>query len=117
TNQYFWAALILWTVTCVHGTLVGTDLPYYCKYIFGNDSWMYSVLYLAEAGTLVVGAMLCPLLLNRFSKRDLSLWGCVLAVAAHATLLLNPHSFTLALVSSIVRALGEAPLTALVFGM
>lgn len=117
TNQYFWAALILWTVTCVHGTLVGTDLPYYCKYIFGNDSWMYSVLYLAEAGTLVVGAMLCPLLLNRFSKRDLSLWGCVLAVAAHATLLLNPHSFTLALVSSIVRALGEAPLTAVVFGM
>lgn len=117
SNKYFWAALVLWTVTCVHGTLVGTDLPYYCKYIFGNDSWMYSVLYLAEAGTLVVGAMLCPLLLTRFSKRDLSLWGCILAVIAHATLLFNPHSFSLALVSSIVRALGEAPLTAVVFGM
>ncbi|MGN1007495.1 MAG: MFS transporter [Butyricicoccus sp.] len=117
TNKYFWAVLILWTVTCVHGTLVGTDLPYYCKYLFGNDSWMYSTLYLAEAGTLVIGAMLCPLLLNRFSKRDLALWGCVIAVAAHAVLIVNPRSFTLALVSSIVRALGEAPLTAIVFGM
>ncbi len=117
TNRYFWAVLLLWTVTCVHGTLVGTDLPYYCKYLFGNDTWMYSVLYLAEAVTLVAGAMLCPLLLTRFTKRDLSLWGCILAVVAHATLILNPQSFSLALVSSIVRALGEAPLTAVVFGM
>lgn len=117
TNQYFWSALILWTVTCVHGTIVGTSLPYYCKYIFGNDSWMYSVLYLAEAGTLVLGAMLCPVLLRRFGKRDLSLAGAVIAVAAHMALLLNPHSFAWALVTSIVRALGEAPLTAVVFGM
>ena len=117
TNRYFWAVLLLWTVTCVHGTLVGTDLPYYCKYLFGNDTWMYSVLYLAEAVTLVAGAMLCPLLLTRFTKRDLSLWGCILAVVAHATLILNPQSFSLALVSSIMRALGEAPLTAVVFGM
>lgn len=116
-NKYFWAVLILWTVTCVHGTLVGTDLPFYCKYLFGNDQWMYSALYLAEAGTLVIGAMLCPLLLNRFTKRDLALYGCILAVAAHATLLIDPRNFTLALVSSIVRALGEAPLTAIVFGM
>lgn len=117
TNQYFWSALILWTVTCVHGTIVGTSLPYYCKYIFNNDSWMYSVLYLAEAGTLVIGAMLCPMLLRRFGKRDLSLAGAIVAVVAHMALLLNPHNFVWALVTSIVRALGEAPLTAVVFGM
>ena len=33
TNQYFWACLVLWTITCVHSTIVGTALPYYC-----NDS-------------------------------------------------------------------------------
>lgn len=116
-NQYFWSALILWTVTCVHGTIVGTSLPYYCKYIFHNDTWMYSALYLAEAGTLVVGAMLCPLLLRHFGKRNLSLVGAGIAVAAHALFLLNPYSFSWALGTSIVRALGEAPLTAVVFGM
>lgn len=117
TNQYFWAVLILWTVTCVHGAIVGTSLPYYCKYIFHNDAWMYSVLYLAEAGTLVLGAMLCPLLLRRFGKRNISLAGAIIAVAAHAALLLDPFSFSWALITSIVRALGEAPLTAVVFGM
>lgn len=117
TNQYFWSTLILWTVTCVHGTIVGTTLPYYCKYIFGNDTWMYSVLYFAEAGTLILGAMLCPFLLKKMGKRNLSLIGAVIAVASHALLLLNPYSFGWALTTSIIRALGEAPLTAVVFGM
>ncbi|MCP1103583.1 GPH family glycoside/pentoside/hexuronide:cation symporter [Aequitasia blattaphilus] len=117
TNQYFWATLILWTVTCVHGTIVGTSLPYYCKYIFQNDSWMYSALYFAEAGTLVLGAMLCPILLRKMGKRNLSLIGAIIAVVAHALFLLNPGSFGWALGTSIVRALGEAPLTAVVFGM
>jgi len=117
TNQYFWSTLILWTVTCVHGTIVGTTLPYYCKYIFGNDSWMYSVLYFAEAGTLILGAMLCPFLLKKMGKRNLSLIGAVIAVTSHMLLLLNPYSFSWALGTSIIRALGEAPLTAVVFGM
>lgn len=116
-NQYFWSVLILWTVTCVHGTIVGTSLPYYCKYIFHNDSWMYSVLYLAETGTLVIGAMICPMLLRKFGKRQISLVGAIVAVVAHAALMLNPYSFSWALITSIVRALGEAPLTAVVFGM
>jgi len=116
-NQYFWSTLVMWTVTVVHGTIVGTSLPYYCKYIFGNDTWMYSVLYLAEAGTLVIGAMLCPMLLNRYGKRNMSLIGAIVAVAAQAAVLLNPYSFSWLLGTSIIRALGEAPLTALVFGM
>ena len=116
-NPYFWATLILWTVTCVHATLVGTDLPYYCKYIFGNDTWMYSSLYLAENITLIVGAMICPFLLTRFNKRDLSLAGCILAVVGHLLILINPLSYQWSMAVTIIRGLGQAPLTALVFGM
>ncbi len=117
TNGYFWAALLMWTVTCVHITLEGTVLPYYCKYLLHNDSWMYSTMYFAEMIVLVVGALCCPMLLKRFDKRDLSLYGCILAVAAHAVLILNPNSFALALVCVIVRAVGQAPMTTLIFGM
>lgn len=116
-NPYFWATLILWTVTCVHATLVGTDLPYYCKYIFGNETWMYSSLYMAENITLIGGAMLCPLLLKRFNKRDLSLAGCIIAVVAQIAFSLDPGSYQWALIITIVRGIGQAPLTALVFGM
>lgn len=41
----------------------------------------------------------------------------IVAVVAHAALLFNPTNFWWALGTSIVRALGEAPLTAVVFGM
>lgn len=117
TNIYFWATLVLWTVTCVHATIVGTDLPYYCKYVLHNDGWMYSTLFTAEILVMIGGAMVCPFLLNRWNKRDISLAGCILAVVAHVAFLLNPGSFAWALGTSIVRAIGEAPLVALVFGM
>ncbi len=40
-NQYFWAVLILWMMQNVITSITGTILPYYCKYILGNDTWMY----------------------------------------------------------------------------
>lgn len=116
TNPYFWATLILWTVTCVHTTIIGTDLPYYCKYVLGNDN-IYSVIYTAEIVTLIVGALLCPALLKRFNKRDLSLIGCIIVVVAHALILVNPTNVTWVLVMTIIRSLGQAPLTSVVFGM
>ncbi len=116
-NKYFWATLILWTITCVHQTLVGTVTPYYCKYIFGNDSWMYSALYFGESVTLILGAMVCPVLLKHYRKRDISLVGCVVAVVAQLAFFLNPYSYSWMLGTTIVRALGQAPITAIVFGM
>ena len=116
TNPYFWATLILWTVTCVHTTIIGTDLPYYCKYVLGNDD-IYSVIYTAEIVTLIVGALLCPALLKRFDKRDLSLIGCIIVVVAHGLILVNPTNVTWVLVMTIIRSLGQAPLTSVVFGM
>lgn len=116
-NPYFWATLILWTVTCVHATLVGTDLPYYCKYIFGNETWMFSSLYLAENIALIGGAIVCPFLLTRFQKRDLALAGCILAVVAQCLFFINPYSYQWALFITFLRGIGQAPLAALVFGM
>lgn len=115
-NKYFWATLILWTVTVVQQTLVGTLAPYYCKYIFENDN-LYSILYMGENITLIAGALICPSLLKRFGKRDLCLAGCVIAVAAQLALLVNQQSFAWMMGVTIIRAIGQAPITAVIFGM
>ena len=55
-----WAAiavLLLWMFQSTHQAVVGTILPYYCKYVFHNDSWMYSTLYLSETIVLIVGIL------------------------------------------------------------
>ena len=57
------------------------------------------------------------LILKRFNKRDLSLIGCVIVVVSHALILLNPMSFGWVLAMTIIRSLGQAPLTSVVFGM
>lgn len=115
-NPYFWATLILWAVTCIHTTIIGTDLPYYCKYVLGNDG-LYSFIYTAEIVALIVGAFACPMLLKKFNKRDLSLIGCIIVVVAQALILVNPTSFGWLMAMTIIRSLGQAPLTSVVFGM
>lgn len=117
TNQYFWAVLILWMMQNVIYGLTGTILPYYCKYIFGNDTWMYSALYLTETLLIVGATFACPVLLKRFGKRNMSLAGATLALLGQLVFLLNPQSFGWMAMSCVIRAIGLAPLNSIVFGL
>lgn len=116
TNQYFWAVLVLWMMQNVIYGITGTILPYYCKYIFGNGTWMYSTLYLTETLTIVAATFCCPILLKRFGKRDMSLAGACLALVGQLLFFLNPTSFAWMLMSCVIRAIGLAPLNSIVFG-
>ena len=116
-NRYFWAVLILWTLQGTMMTVTGTVLPYYCKYIFGNDSWMYSVLYLVETVSIMVVIMLCPLVRRVLSKSRAILLGGVLGVLAQLVFLASPFSFALCLGTTLVRGIAQAPLSAFIFSM
>lgn len=116
TNQYFWAVLILWMMQNVIYGITGTILPYYCKYIFGNDTWMYSTLYFMETILIVAATFFCPILLKRFGKRNMALGGACLAMAGQLVFLLNPTSFQWMVMSCVIRAIGLAPLNSIVFG-
>ena len=116
-NKYFWCVLVLWTVQVTHMTIIGTSLPYYCKYIFHNDSWMYSVLYFAETIVIILGAMVCPMFIKKWGKRNITLVGAVVAIAAQVCLMLNPNNFYYMFAITLIRSAGVAQLNATVFGM
>lgn len=117
TNQYFWAVLLLWMFQSVSFSVSGTILPYYCKYIFHNDTWLYSALYLTEILTLVVCIFLCAPLIRKFGKRNIALAGSIIALVGHLLYFLNPYSIPWMVMSCVARAVGLAPLNAVVFGM
>ena len=75
------------------------------------------MIYTAEIVSLIVGAIACPMLLKKFNKRDLSLFGCIVVVVAHALIMVNPTNVGWLLAMTIIRSLGQAPLTSVVFGM
>ncbi len=116
-NQYFWAVLFLFALENIHSQVVGIVLPYYCKYLLHNDSWMYSALYFSEIGVIVGVSLICPMLLKRISKRNLALIGSLFACASHLLFLVNPYSFAWIAFTTVLRAIGEAPAYALLFSM
>ena len=117
TNKYFWCVLGLWSIQVIHMTIVGTDLPYYCKYIFKNDSWMYSVLYFMETIIMILGAMAAPAMIKKWGKRNITLAGAILAIVSHMFIFINPHSFAWIFGITLVRSIGVSQLSATIFGM
>ena len=117
TNQYFWAILVLWAMQNGLFTFTGTILPYYCKYIFHDDTWLYSTVYLVETLVLVAGTFCSPMLLKRFGKRNMSLAGAIMAFIGHLIFFLNPYSVQWLFFSCIIRAISLAPFNSVVFGM
>lgn len=117
TNQYFWAVLVLWMFQSVSFGISGTILPYYCKYIFNNDTWMYSALFLTETLVLVVGIFICSPLIKKFGKRNIAFVGGFVALGGQILFFLNPYSFGFMVMSCVTRAIGLAPLNAVVFSM
>jgi GPH family glycoside/pentoside/hexuronide:cation symporter len=114
-NQYFWACLVLWMMQNVIYTVTGTILPYYCKYVFHNDT-LYSSLYLVETLVLVGVTFMSPFLVKRFGKRNISMMGIAFALIGHLAFFLNPGSFAWTLASCIIRGIGLAPLNSIIFG-
>lgn len=115
-NKYFWMAMTIWMMQCIIQMVTGTVLPYYCKYIFHDDS-LFSILLLCEVITTIVCTILfCPKLLKRFGKRNMSLIGVVVALVGHLIYCLNPTSFSWVVFSCIIRGIGFAPLNSVIFG-
>lgn len=115
-NKYFWMAMTIWMMQCIIQMVTGTILPYYCKYIFFDDS-LFSILLLLEVGTTIACTILfCPWLLKKFGKRNMSLIGVGVALAGHLIYCLNPMSFSWVVFSCFIRGVGFAPLNSVIFG-
>lgn len=115
-NKYFLLATGLWTMQACIVSLCGAVLPYYCKYIFFDGS-LYSMFYLVETFTTIVASIfLSPILLKRFGKRDMLLYGIIIAAAGHLLYLLNPYDYNWVMFSCFIRGLCFAPLNSVIFG-
>ena len=115
-NQYFWAVLLLWMFQSVSFGVVGTSLPYFCKWIVKDEN-LYSTLFLVETLTLVGGVFACMPLVKKVGKRNLALIGAAIALAGQLLYIINPTNVGMLFMVSIVRSIGLAPLNAVVFGM
>jgi len=116
TNKYFWMVLLLWMFQSVSFGVIGTILPYFCKWVI-LDQNLYSILFLVETLTLVGCVFICMPLMKKIGKRNLALIGAVICLIGQIVYIFKPTSVGMIYMSCIVRSIGLAPLNAVVFGM
>ncbi|MCH1981206.1 glycoside-pentoside-hexuronide (GPH):cation symporter [Ruminococcus sp. OA3] len=116
SNQYWAICLGLWGVMVMMSTVSGTITTYYCKYILGNQD-LYSPIYAAELIAQSIVVLIVPYFVMRFGKRNLTLAGILLVIAAQLVWMSNPLNVTVAMASAVLRGIGVAPLWACVFPM
>lgn len=116
-NKYWLMVLGMWTLFSVSQTVVGVDQVYYCQYIYGNPE-LTGLLTLAQVLPLllILLTVLGPLV-KKFGNRNVSLVGILIAIVGQLILIINPTNFTNAVVASVVRGIGQAPLTGVFFAM
>lgn len=115
TNKYFYIALSFWAMQNVIACVSGTMLPYYCKYIFHDDK-LFGILFMVETLLMIaVTLFICPILLKKYGKRNMSLAGAVIALIGHIIYCLNPLDFNWVLMSCVIRGIGLAPLNSVIF--
>ena len=113
-NKYWALGLLLWAMLSIYMTLSGTILGYYSKWILG-DSLLTSPLYLAEQIPCIVLTFFIPLALKKYTKRTLAMAGAIICIIGQIGLMIDSANFTYAMISSVCRGIGQAPLMGVVF--
>ena len=111
SNQYWAICLGLWGFMVMMSTVSGTIATYYCKYVLHNQD-LYSLIYAAELIAQCVVVLIVPKLIPKFGKRNLTMYGIFLVIAAQIVWMTSPVSVTVAVVSAVLRGIGVAPLWA-----
>lgn len=116
TNKYWWMVFMIWTFLTFAQTMNATAASYYSQFVLG-DVGLVGGLNTAENTLMMVGVLCAPLLLKKFTRRQLGFAGLALAVLAQAFVILFPMNYTMLLVAGTLRGIGVAPLQALTFAL
>lgn len=65
---------------------------------------------------IAVILLVCPTLLRKYGKRNMSLVGIILALIGHLIYLINPMDFNWVVASCVIRGIFFAPLCSVIFG-
>lgn len=104
-NKYFWVGACIQTMQYVLFAVTGTGLIYYCKYIFKNESELYSILYFAEISVLIFAMLLSPVFIRKWGKKNVCICGVLLTLAGHLVCMSWPQNLACVTASCIVRAI------------
>ncbi len=89
---------------------------YYCRY-FLNKAELFGPLMTMMVLAQIVGMFFTPWIVKKLGKRNTALAGMVVTIVGQLVLYIQPLTFTLLAVGTIIKGLGAAPLIGTAFAM
>lgn len=115
-NKYWILILLLSTVSSVVSALTSAIGVYYAQYILGNTGLVSLLTVVQLVPTVIVLVSLAPLI-KKFGKRNVAIVGTVISVIGFLIPAFAPTSTEMVIISMIIKAIGNAPLTGMIFAM
>lgn len=117
-NPYWWGVGLIWGVCGASTAMIGSSLPYYCKYVLGNDSY-YSPASMVELVIWSAMAFITPLIAKKIKSKGklVMLCGIVAVIVQLVFWLLMPQTFLSLMIVTVIRSIATGPIFVMVFSM
>jgi len=115
-NKY-WALMVLFSLVTYTANGLSSGLGvYYAQYILENPA-LVGPLGFAGLFPVMIGLLFIAPIIKKYGKRNSMLIGLIISLIGTAIIFVDPSSFSLVLIGSIVRGIGGVPMAASFFAM
>lgn len=114
-NKYWLQLLGIFFLNSMVNAFIGVNV-YYAQYIM-DDTNLVGTLSLFQNIASFAAFAICTVLIRKAGKQKIAVGGVVCSFVGYAMVLLNPTSYTVLYISAMVKGIGNAALSGVMYGM
>lgn len=114
-NKYWLILLAIFFLNSVVNAFIGVNV-YYAQYIMNDDSLVGSLSIFQNIASFAAFAV-CTGIIRKVGKQKIAIAGVGISFVGYAMVLLNPTSYALLYTAAVVKGVGNAALSGVMYGM
>lgn len=114
-NKYWIQMLGIFFLNSTVNAFIGVNV-YYAQYIMDDTNLVGSLSIFQNVASFVAFAV-CAAIIRRVGKQEIALAGVTISFIGYAMVLLDPTSYALLYIAAIVKGIGNAALSGVMYGM
>lgn len=114
-NKYWVILLAIFFLNSVVNAFIGVNV-YYAQYIMNDDSLVGSLSIFQNIASFAAFAV-CTGIIRKVGKQKIAISGVAISFVGYAMVLLNPTSYAVLYVAAVVKGVGNAALSGVMYGM
>lgn len=114
-NKYWVILLAIFFLNSVVNAFIGVNV-YYAQYIMNDDSLVGNLSIFQNLASFAAFAV-CTVIIRKIGKQKIAISGVAISFVGYAMVLLNPTSYAVLYTAAVVKGIGNAALSGVMYGM